>query len=92
MKFSNHPSSKDYAKFEYLYNTFAPKLLGFIMKYTETKLQAEEFLINVYHQVLTDINYFDNNPEKKLLKLVLSMCRPALLLNCKNSNIQLEKA
>lgn len=69
---------EEYTKFEYLYDTYAPKLYGFIKTYTRTKEEADQYMEKVFLQVCRDLNYFDSNAEKKLLNIVLLICRPLL--------------
>ncbi len=80
-------SREDYARFKKLYNTYAPKVYGFISKYAETKELSEQYMEKVFHQVWRDINYFNGNAEKKLMHIVLLVCKPVLKLKSnKNSN------
>jgi len=69
---------ENYLKFENLYNTFAPKIFGFIMGYTETKEQSEMYMEKIFQQVWRDINYFDSNAEQKLVSIALLICKPAI--------------
>lgn len=71
-------SNDDYAKVERLYDDYAPKIFGFITTYSQTKEEAEHYMEKVFEQVALDINYFDHNPERKLLNTVLSICKPLL--------------
>jgi len=73
---ADHFSSEDYGKFERIYTTYAPKLLGFISLYAHTKEHAEVYLEKVFVQVARDINYFDLNTERKLLNILLLICKP----------------
>jgi hypothetical protein len=56
-------------------------MLGFIRKYSETNEQADDYLALIFCKVWAEINDFDNQPEKKILKLVLSTCKPILKTN-----------
>lgn len=76
--FVRQVSHADFAKFQRLYDMYAPKLLGFITKYTDTKQQAEEYLEKVFLCACKDINSFDCNAEKKLLHIVLIVCKPVI--------------
>lgn len=75
---ANRFSTEDCSKFERIYNTYAPKLFGFISQYTHTKEHAELYMEKVFAQVATDINYFDLDTEKKLLNTLLLICKPLL--------------
>ncbi len=72
----NHPEDNDYNKFELLYDTHAPKMLGFILNYTITKEIAEEYLIKVFLKVWDNIKTFEENVEAKILVIMLSICKP----------------
>gem|GEM_PF-7052886 len=76
-----------HTKFEKLYERYAPKMLGFIRKYTETNEQADDYLAAIFYKVWADIQDFDIQPEKKILNLVLRTCRPILKNNSRMSII-----
>jgi hypothetical protein len=65
-----------YKTFELLYDKYAPKALGFITRYTNTKEQAEELLVNVFLEVWNEINKYEDCSEKIILKILLIKCRP----------------
>jgi DNA-directed RNA polymerase specialized sigma24 family protein len=71
-------SKDDYAKFERLYNQYAPKIFGFIKNYSETKEEAEQYMEKVFEEVAHDIDYFNLNSERKILKTALLICKPIL--------------
>lgn len=75
---ANRFHTEDYAKFEGIYNKYAPKLFGFITQYTHTKEHAELYMEKVFAQVARDLNYYDLNTENKLLNTVLLICKPIL--------------
>ncbi|MGI8583723.1 MAG: RNA polymerase sigma factor [Chitinophagaceae bacterium] len=66
----------DYEAFELLYDKYAPKAYGFIVKHTNSKEQAEEFLTKVFLKVWDDIKTFDKDAEKKIQQIVLLVCKP----------------
>lgn len=66
-----------YESFEVLYDKYAPKAFGFITKYTHTKEEAEEFLKHVFLKAWEDdIKIVDEHSEKKILNILLSICKP----------------
>lgn len=73
---SNYNENTDRTNFEWLYDTHAPKALGFITKHTDTKEQAEEFMMIVFLKVWENIKSFDKDPEKKIQQIVLMTCKP----------------
>ncbi len=73
--FSNHIDN-DRTNFEWLYDTYSPKVFGFVTKHSDTKEQAEEYLMNVFLKVWENIKIFDNEAEKKILQIVLMVCKP----------------
>lgn len=73
---ANRISERDYIKFDQLYNRHSSKIFGFLKKYCETKEEAEQYLEKVFLQVALDINLLDSNTEKRLLAIVLTICRP----------------
>ncbi len=79
--FTDHNESKnaidDYEAFELFYDKYAPKVFGFIVKHTNSKEQAEEFLTNVFLKVWDD-KAFSVHPEKNILRILLSVCKPIL--------------
>ncbi len=84
-KFKNFPDHSerenaiyDYEAFELLYDKYAPKVFGFIVKHTNSKEQAEEFLTKVFLKVWDDIKSFTVHPEKNILRILLSVCKPLL--------------
>ena len=62
--------------FEWLYDNYAPKAFGFITKHTDTKEQAEEYMMNVFLKVWENIKTFDKDAEKKIQQIVLMICKP----------------
>ena len=62
--------------FELLYDKFAPKAFGFIVRHTKDKQKAEEYLTNVFLKVWQEIETFGENTEKKFLKILLMTCKP----------------
>ncbi len=66
----------DYENFELLYDKYAPKAFGFITQYADTKEEAEEFLKNVFLKAWDDIKTFDEHSEKKIVRILLSECKP----------------
>jgi hypothetical protein len=70
--------SHAYLLFEKLYVRHAPKILGFLSMYTQTKPQAEEYLIIIFCKVWADINDLGSNEENKIIRIVLSVCKPIL--------------
>ena len=66
----------DYKVFESLYDTYAPKAFGFIAQYTDTKEEAEVFLKDVFLKAWGDIKNFDEHTEKKIMGILLSVCKP----------------
>lgn len=69
-------SEKDYKTFEILYNDHAPKIFGFLMVHTETKEQAEKYVMDIFLQVWDDIKNFNVDADKKMNKIILLNCRP----------------
>ncbi len=69
-------AQNDRTYFEWLYDTHAPKAFGFITKHTNTKEQAEEYMMNVFLKVWDDIKNFNTDEEKKIQQIVLMICRP----------------
>ncbi len=67
-------TESDHKTFESLYDKHSPKNFGYILKHIDTKLEAEELLMNVYLKMWTDIkDYLDNkDAEKKIIALVLT--------------------
>ena len=66
----------DRTHFVWLYDNYAPKAFGFITKNTETKEQAEEYMMNVFLKVWENIKTFDKDAEKKIQQIVLMVCNP----------------
>ena len=66
----------DYQTFEFLYNQYAPKALGFITQHSDNKDEAEEYLINVFQNVWNEIKTVDEHTEKKIIKILLMTCKP----------------
>lgn len=56
--------------FEYLYDRHAAKVFGFISNYTNTRQQAEKYLVMVFCKVWQHIDEFDGNGEKKFMAIV----------------------
>lgn len=73
---SNYTKNTDRTHFEWLYDTHAPKALGFITKHTDTKEQAEEFMMIVFLKVWENIKSFDKDAGKKIQQIVLMTCKP----------------
>jgi len=67
----NYNKKEDYKAFELLYDKYAPKALGFISQYINSKEKAEEFLIIVFLRVWNDIKSFDEKAEKQFLRILL---------------------
>lgn len=59
-----------------VFETHAPKALGFIMQYTNNKKEAEEYLKLVFLRVWNDIKNIDENTDKKILYHLLCVCKP----------------
>ena len=76
LKMVSHNIDNDRTNFECLYDKYAPKAFGFITKHTDTKEQAEEYMMSVFLKVWEDIKTFDNNAEKKIQQIVLMICKP----------------
>jgi len=62
--------------FELLYDTYAPKAFGFIVRHTKDKKKAEEYLTNVFLKVWQEIETLEENTEKKFMKILLMTCKP----------------
>ncbi len=62
--------------FELLYDTYALKAFGFIVRHTNDKQKAEEYLTNVFLKVWQEIATLEDNTEKKFLKILLITCKP----------------
>jgi DNA-directed RNA polymerase specialized sigma24 family protein len=73
--------------FELLYATYAPKVLGFVKNFANSKEQADDFLIEVFTRAGKEIKDYDNNAEKKILKIVLTVYRASQKLNSLNSSL-----
>ena len=71
-------SSSDKGKFKFLYDTYAPKILGFLRRRSETKEGADETLIEIFTEVSLNLTHFDTNAEKKILHLLLTICKSSL--------------
>lgn len=71
-------SNENYIKFENLYNTYASKVYGFLNRYTECKEQKDLLMEEIFYRVWKDINSFGVDTEKRLLSIVLFMCRRVL--------------
>ncbi len=78
MRISKHNQNTNYnhEAFELLYDKYAPKAFGFIKQYTNNKEEAEGFLIDVFLRAWDDIKTFDEHTEKKIMKILLSVCKP----------------
>lgn len=61
--------------FESLYNKYSPKVYGFLIKQSHSNEQAEELLIKVFLKVWDQITTFTENEEKKIIIIVLSICK-----------------
>ncbi len=86
--FQTNPVLQRNTSFEFLYDTYAPKVLGFINGFAESKEQADRFLIDVFTRVSKEIKPYDNNTEKKILQIVLTVYRTSQNLHkFKNSSI-----
>ncbi len=66
----------DRTNFERLYDNYAPKAYGFITRHSDTKEQAEEFMVTVFLKVWENIKTFDHDAEKKIQQIVLMICKP----------------
>jgi len=66
----------DRIHFELLYDKYAPKVFGFIIELTKTKEQAEELLINIFLRIWYEIKSFGEDPEKKIMRIILLECKP----------------
>ena len=72
----NHFSNEQYKAFELLYDTYAPKALGFIARQTDSLEQAEQLLADVFLKVWQENKRFDQLTEKHLIKTLLLTCKP----------------
>ena len=72
--------------FDFLYTTYAPKVLGFVKNFAQSKEQADEFLIDVFTRAGKEIKDCDNNAEKKILQIVLMVYRTSKKYNKFNSS------
>ncbi len=75
---SNHKEKQndDRTIFEELYDKHSPKAFGFITQHTDTKEEAEEYMMNVFLKVWENIKAFDKDAEKKIQQIVLMICKP----------------
>ena len=64
--------------FEFLYDRYAAKAMGFITPLVDTKEQAEDILTKVFIKVWADLKEFEENAEKKILAVILIICRPII--------------
>ncbi len=71
IQYGSYNTKEDYKAFELLYDKYAPKALGFIAQYTNSKEKAEEFLVIVFLRVWNDIKSFDEKAEKQFLRILL---------------------
>lgn len=71
-------SSSNKAKFKFLYDTYAPKVLGFLRGHAETREKADETFIEIFTKVSLNLTHFDTNAEKKILHLLLTICKSSL--------------
>ncbi len=62
--------------FELLYDKYAPKAFGFIVRHTKDKQKAEEYLTDVFLKVWHEIETLEENTEKKFMKILLMTCKP----------------
>lgn len=69
-------SKTDKNKFIVLYDMYAPKIFGFIVKHTNTKSIAEDYLIKVFLKVWSNIKTLEENAEAKILAIMLAICKP----------------
>lgn len=61
--------------FEKLYNSYSPKMYGFLLKKVNSKEVAEQLLMDIFLRVWENIDDFKDNPEKKILKEILVISR-----------------
>lgn len=66
----------NFKTFESIYDQYAPKVFGFITRYTNTKHQAEELLANIFLEVWEEIKKGNEWSEKIIIKILLVKCRP----------------
>lgn len=66
----------DETTFELLYDKYAANAFGFIMRYADTREQAEEFLMMAFLKVWENIKNFDEDEEKKIMTILLLVCKP----------------
>ena len=72
-----HPMPEEtYVTFEKLYEVYAPKIYGFLCRSTGSKDERDCFMEKIFLSVWKEINYFKSDPERKILMIVLSMCKP----------------
>jgi transcription termination factor NusB len=62
--------------YDMLFKKHAPKVLGFIMLYTNNKKEAEEYLVRIFLRVSDNIENIDENTDKKILYYSLCACKP----------------
>jgi DNA-directed RNA polymerase specialized sigma24 family protein len=71
-------------EFEKVYDKYSPKIYGFISQYTSSKKQAEEYLINVFIKLHTELEHLDINDERTIQRIVFLICKPLLKLHQTN--------
>ncbi len=69
-------SANNFKLFDMVFETHAPKALGFIMQHTNNKKEAEEYLGLVFFRVWNDIRDIEENTNKKILYHILFVCKP----------------
>jgi DNA-directed RNA polymerase specialized sigma24 family protein len=67
---------EDYVTFEKLYESYAPKIYGFLCRCTSSKEERNSLTEKIFLRVWKEINYFKSDPERKILMIVLSICKP----------------
>ncbi len=74
--FDQAEQNTDFDRFELLYDTYAPKIFGFILKYADTKDIAQDYLSRVFLKIWSDIKNFEANTEAKIMVILLAICKP----------------
>jgi hypothetical protein len=55
---------------DYLYNKFSPVVLGFILKNTDSKKEAEDLLVQVFFKLNNEINDFKYDEKCRLIDII----------------------